>query len=232
MHEREVAEVGEVLDLARGVARPPVRPAVDGRPGGILELGNLGQRPARLLERNPDHPVALGAGERGRARLGGHARRVGELRDPGAGSVGAVAPAVVRAHDLVALDRAERERGAAMDAEVEERVRRPGAVPPEDECLAEQVDGERLARPRARPSTRPDASTRGAPVHGRRRTARSCARAYAAGSVTAVTGAADARSEYTDGISTTPTHVRMLSTPAMSSISSVPNATASGPISA
>jgi hypothetical protein len=42
--EREVAEVGEVLDLARCVARPPVRPAVDGRPGGILELRHLGHQ--------------------------------------------------------------------------------------------------------------------------------------------------------------------------------------------
>ena len=146
MDEREVAEVGEVLDLAGGVARPPVRAAVDGRPRGILELGNLGERPARLLERDPDHPVALGAGERRRTRLGRYAGRVGKLRDPRAGSVGAVAPAVVRTHDLVALDGAERQRCAAMDAEVEERVRRSRAVPPEDERLAEQVDRERLAR--------------------------------------------------------------------------------------
>jgi hypothetical protein len=33
-----------------------------------------------------------------------------------------------------------------MDAEVEERVRRPCSIPPEDERLAEQIDGERLAR--------------------------------------------------------------------------------------
>ena len=52
---------------------------------------------------------------------------------------------MVRADDLVALDGAERERGAAMDAEIEERMRRSGAVAPEDERLAEQVDGERLA---------------------------------------------------------------------------------------
>ncbi len=140
--EGEVAEVGEVLDLARSVARPRVGPAEHGRPGDVLELGHLRQRPAGLLQRNPDEAVALGAAERGCLRLGRSTRRIGELGDPGASAVRAVAPAVVGTDDLVALDGAERERGAAVDAEVEECVRNPGAVAPEDERLAEEVDGD------------------------------------------------------------------------------------------
>ena len=207
MDEREVAEVGEVLDLARGVARPPVRPAVHGHPGGILEFGNLGQRPARLLERDPDHPVALRAGERRGPGLGRHPGRVGELRDPRAGAVGAVAPAVVGAHDLVALDGAERERRAAVDAEIEECMSRAGAVAPEDERLAEQVDGEWLAR-------RELAGVRDRCQQARRAGAwpatdgEVMARPYAAGSAAAATAALDARSERTDGTSKTPRQSR------------------------
>ena len=124
MDEREMAEVGEVLHLARGVAAPLVRAAEDGAPLVRLELRHLGQRPARLLESDPDDPVALLAAEPLRARLARDPRRVLELRDQRAGAVRPVAPAVVGADDLVALDRAERERGPAVDAEVGEEIGR------------------------------------------------------------------------------------------------------------
>ena len=82
-----------------------------------------------------------------------------------------------------------------MDAEVEERVRRPGAVPPEDECLTEQVDGERLARRQS------SAEYATGCQHARSAGAWPATdgevmpRPYATDSVAAVTGAADARSE-------------------------------------
>ena len=66
------------------------------------------------------HPVTYGA-ELGAAPRA--AELLGQLRDEGAGAAGAVAPAVIGAHQLVALHAAERERGAAVHAQVVERVR-------------------------------------------------------------------------------------------------------------
>ena len=150
MDEREVAEVGEVLDLARGVALPGIRPAGHRVPVVGLELGNVGERPARILERDPDDPVALLAAKRRRARLGGNARRVGQLRDGGAGAARPVPPAVVGADDLVAFDRAERQRRPAMDAEVGEGVDQAGRVAPEDERLGQEVGRNRTVAERLR----------------------------------------------------------------------------------
>jgi hypothetical protein len=170
MDEREVAEVGEVFHLARGVAAPLVRPAEDGAPGVRLELGHLGQRPARLVKRDPDDPVALLAPERPRARLRRDSRRFLELRDQRAGPVRPVAPAVVGADDLVALDRAEREGRPAMDAQVGEGVGRSGRVPPEDERLVEERHGTRLAAEVARERDRvPAGAERGLEPDRRRR---------------------------------------------------------------
>ena len=174
VHEREVAEVGEVLDLARRVARPPVRPAGDGRPGRILELGNLGQRPARLLERDPDHPVALGAGERRRARLGRHPGRVGELRDP------RCTRRRSRSASRGRGTRSRRPRRCRATARCRDGCRGRRTRAPCRRCRARARAPRRAGRPqvarpaRGRPSTRPGASRRGAPGHARRRTARSC----------------------------------------------------------
>ena len=143
MDPREVPEVGEVLELAAGVGVPRVRAGAHDDPVGVLELGDLRQRVARLLHRHPQHPVALLAGERVDLRLARDPRRVGELRDQRADAVAAVLPAVVRAHDPVADDAAERERGAAVDAEVAQRVRRAAGVAPQDEVLAEQPAADR-----------------------------------------------------------------------------------------
>jgi len=52
---------------------------------------------------------------------------------------------VVGADDLVLLDRAERERGPAVDAEVGEGAGRSGGVAPQHERLVEQARRERLA---------------------------------------------------------------------------------------
>ena len=143
MDERKVAEVGEVLHLPRRVAGPRIWPAGDCLPTGGLELGDVRQRPARFLERDPDDPVALLTAERRGARLGRHARGVGELRDRSARAGRPVPPAVVRAHDLVPLHRSERERGTPVDAQVGEGVRRPARVAPEDEGLVQQVGRDR-----------------------------------------------------------------------------------------
>ena len=140
MHPREVAEVGEVLDLSRGLGVPGEGPARDGLPARRLELGEVGERPPRLLGGDPDQPVALPASVGGDASAGRHPGRVLELRDRGAASVGGVAPPVVRAHDLVAGHAAEGERRAAVDAQVGKGVGRAGAVPPDDQRFA-QEDG-------------------------------------------------------------------------------------------
>ena len=58
-------------------------------------------------------------------------------------AVASVAPAVVRADDLVAAHLTQRKRGAAMEAQVVERVRCALGVTPDDECLVEQVGGVR-----------------------------------------------------------------------------------------
>src|SRR6266511_4247545 len=137
VHEREVAEVGEVLDLAGRVALPAVRAAGDGLPG--LELRDLGERPARLLERDPDEAVALLAAEGRRPGLLGDAGRVGELRDRRAGATRPVPPAVVGTDDFVPLDGAERERSPAVNAEIGERVSRSIRVAPEHERLREWI---------------------------------------------------------------------------------------------
>src|SRR5258708_13649681 len=53
VHPGKVPEVGEVLDLPRRVATPAVRTSGDDGPVVILELGDLGQRPARLRHPHP-----------------------------------------------------------------------------------------------------------------------------------------------------------------------------------
>ena len=138
MHPREVAEVGEVLELPGGVGAPRVRPGRDHRPAVVRQLGHVGERPARILERDPDEAVALDALERADPGLLRDAGRIGELRDERARAVGAVMPAVVRADDVVAVDRAERDGRPAVDAEIGDGVGRPAGVAVERERLAEE----------------------------------------------------------------------------------------------
>src|SRR5207302_7762544 len=143
MDEGEVAEVGEVLDLPRGVTAPLERAAEHRSPLLRLELGNLGERPARVVESDPHQLEALLARERGRTRLGWNAGRILELRDQRARAVGPVVPAVVGADDLVVLNGPERERRAAVDAEVGEGAGGSGGVAPEDERLVQEARRER-----------------------------------------------------------------------------------------
>ena len=145
MHPREVAEVGEVLELAGGVGSDHVYgPAVTTVQPSSAQLGHVRERPARLLQRDPDQAVALDAPERADPRLLRDAGRVGELRDERAGAVRPVVPAVVGADDLVAVDPAERDRSPAVDAEVGDGARRPGRVAVERERLAEEHPAEGL----------------------------------------------------------------------------------------
>ena len=148
VHPGEVTEVGEVLDLARGVALPGVRPGRDHGPVAVLQLGHLGQRPARLLQRGPDQAVAFLRAERGHPGLGRDPRRVLELRDRDAAAVGVVAPAVVGAHDLVAGHPAQRQRGAAVHAQVRHHPRAAVRAAPQHQRLAEQVGMPRLGAQR------------------------------------------------------------------------------------
>ena len=139
VHPREVPEVGEVLHLAGGVTAPAVGARRHHRPPAVLQFGHLGQRPARLCQRDPDQAVPFLAAERADPGLGRHPRRVCELGDGRAAAVGPVAPAVVGADELVAADPAERERRAPVHAQVGVGARLPVRAAPQDQRLAEQI---------------------------------------------------------------------------------------------
>ena len=84
---------------------------------------------------------------RGHRRSRGHfpddARRPRHPHHQRADAVAAVLPPVVRAHDPVPDHPPERERRAAVDAEVAQRVRGPGRVAPQHEILAQQPHPQR-----------------------------------------------------------------------------------------
>ena len=160
VHPREVAEVGEVLDLARGVAAPLVRAARHRRPP--TQLGHLGQRQPRLLERDPDEAEALDG-----TRSASHAP------SPGRASGRRAAGSPCRHRSARSASRgtgrrsrrrrpAQRQRRPAVDAEAEKNVRGPGGVAPDDQRLAEQLDRDRRLRDNLS-STPPGASRSGAP---------------------------------------------------------------------
>src|SRR5262245_46562802 len=102
MHEGEVTEVGEVLHLARGVGAPGEGPRSHHAPGGIFQLGHVGDGPAGLVQCDPDDAVPLDA----LVRPGPSARRdlrwAWELRDGRARAISTISPAVVGTDDLVA----------------------------------------------------------------------------------------------------------------------------------
>ena len=144
MHPGEVPEIGEVLDLARGVALPAVRPGGDHRPAAILKLGNPRQRPAGRLQGHPDKAVTLLRPERGHPCLRRHPGRILQLRDGNAAAVGAIAPPVIGAHDLIAADPAQRQRGTAVHAQVRHRPRPAVPPAPQHQRLPQQVSVHRL----------------------------------------------------------------------------------------
>ena len=135
----EVREVHVVLHPACGRAVPVVRG--DGGDVEVLAggLDERGQRVVRLVEADPHQAVAFLAAEPGEPGPAGD-RGAEPRRDPGAGAVGPVRPAVVRAPEFVALDRAQRERRAPVHAQILEAADRP-REPDQDELLVEQRDG-------------------------------------------------------------------------------------------
>jgi hypothetical protein len=139
MHPREVPEVGEVFHLAGSVAAPAVRPGRHDRPLAVFQLRNLGQRPPRCLERDPDQPVPFLHAECPDPGLGRDHRRILFLRNRHTPAVSAIAPAVVGTHQFVALDRAQRQRDAAVHAQIGHRPRRALGPAPDDQRLTEQV---------------------------------------------------------------------------------------------
>ena len=163
--EREMPEVGEVLDLTGRIAPPVVRPATHRRPA--VQLGDFRKLPARSVECGPDQSVPLGAAVRRRARLRRNAGGVGQLRNGGASSAGLVAPPVVRTDDLVALDASQRECRPAMYAEVAEHMGTTRRVAPEDERLAEQGGPDRLGTEVTGVAHRMPARAQGGRVAGR-----------------------------------------------------------------
>src|SRR4029077_5280970 len=137
VHEREMPEIGEVLDLPRGVRVPRERPGRDGAPGPGFELGDFGQRPARLVERDPNQAVSLEAPEAHRASLGGHLGRIAQLRDGDARTVRVVPPAMIGADDLILLYGAEGKCRTAVNAQIHEYVRSGVGISPQDQALSQ-----------------------------------------------------------------------------------------------
>ena len=129
---------GRVPVVASDIDRPVVR-VVPHR----FEKPRKGRR--RFAETDPDQPVGRAARVGDRPRLGGDRRPLGKWRDVGAASVGPVAPAVIGALDGAIDDRARRQRGASVDAQVLHHDHIAfGRRTPDDQVLAQQCVACRL----------------------------------------------------------------------------------------
>ena len=111
---REMAEVGEILDLPGGVALPVERAGENDFLLVVFQLGQLGQRKNRVSESHPDDPVAFQGPVAGNPCLGWNPG-IGLLRNFDACALGVVVPSMVRARQAVILERAQGESGATVD---------------------------------------------------------------------------------------------------------------------
>src|ERR1700722_4052238 len=137
MHPGEMPEVGEVLHLTSRVAAPRVGPGGYHRPASLLQSTYLWQRPARLIERDPDQAVTFLHGERLHPGLGWHPGRISELRNRGAAAIAAVPPAVVGADEFVAAPPAERQRRPPGHPNTRYHPLRAVLAPPQHQRLAQ-----------------------------------------------------------------------------------------------
>jgi hypothetical protein len=93
------------------------------------------------MARIPPHewPVPFLHAEGPNPGLGRDHRRILLLRDRHAPAVSAVPPAVVGAHQFLALNPAQRQRRAAVHAQIGHHPRRSPGPPPDHQRLTEQV---------------------------------------------------------------------------------------------
>nr|WP_262401850.1 hypothetical protein [Actinomadura sp. CNU-125] len=167
--ERRVRRVHDVLERPL-VVRVDDHLDVDGAEGRIVVLGEAGDRRALVLrqvaEERPDQPGLLPDGVGVDAGLLRDAP-AGRVRgDPRARAVRPVPPAVVGAGDaVVAGERARRQRGPAVHAQVGQADHAAVALAVEDEVLAEARDPARGAGHRVRELDRvPEVLEHGAPI--------------------------------------------------------------------
>ena len=136
--EREVGHVEEVLDDARAAGVHDDRLVVVLAHVRLVPLGEvvrqLGGRPA---ERHEDDAVALAHGEHLEVGVGWR-RPAGHRRLEDALSAAVVPPAVVAAHECVAAQLTERERGATVRALVTGGAEAPVGGAPEHDRRVEQ----------------------------------------------------------------------------------------------
>src|SRR5262249_8294635 len=118
VHPREMAEVGEVLDLAGSVTLPAVRSGPDSCPRAVFQFRDIGERPPGLGQSYPDQAVALLRHIGRNPGLGRHPRRVLKLWYGNAAAIGGIPPPMVRTDQLVTADPAQRERSTPVHAKV------------------------------------------------------------------------------------------------------------------
>ncbi len=171
MDPGEVTEVREVLYLAGGITGPAVRAGRHHLPPPGLQLGHAGKWPARLFQGHPHQAVPFLAAERADPGLGRHLPRVLQLRDGHAAPVGPVTPAVVRADEFIAADPPERQRRAAVHAQIRVGPGLAVCPAPHHQGLAQQVSVDWPVREVAAERDRMPARPQRPPVGKRRRPA-------------------------------------------------------------
>src|SRR5262249_11145549 len=118
---RQMGFIHEVLHGARRARFPAEGTDAVGAEAAWLELGTIRDGRARLPEADKDEPISFLAMIRLAFGLCRN-RRIGRDRgNPGDRTALAVAPAVIGTDQLALIDPAERQAGAAVDAEVLER---------------------------------------------------------------------------------------------------------------
>src|SRR4051812_13970825 len=120
MYPRKVGHIDEVLDVASG-AGLPVRRIMEVRVERfVLQLGELGDRATRRVEADPDEPVTFRCPITRNASLLRYGTVRRDRRDAHTDTFTVIRPPVVGADDIRPLERTERKRCPAMDAEIVE----------------------------------------------------------------------------------------------------------------
>ena len=164
VHPGKVSEVREVLDLARRVALPGIRPTSDQLPAAGVELGHLRNRKPRFVARHPDQPAPLDAQVRRDASLRRDPGRLFQLRDKRADPGAVVVPAVIRTDEVVTLHATERKSGPSVDAHVAVGVGTTARVAPDHDRLIEERHPDRSCSDVGREPDRVPAATQRLPT--------------------------------------------------------------------
>jgi thioredoxin-dependent peroxiredoxin len=138
MDPRKMAEVGEILHLARRVALPLERSGVHDCPLWRLQFGDWWQRFCRFFQSNPDDSVALLARIRGDARLGRNSCGIIKLRNAGAGACRVETPTMISTDKLATFHAPQRQSRAPVNAHFVKRMSLAIAIAPNNDRFAEE----------------------------------------------------------------------------------------------